>query len=345
MIFLLFGLLHAILEIRKTARQKREEVSLSDIINTDKNPTYFIDNDSDIPAIARICHALSNENRVWLLRNILRFPKSISALAEELGLPVSNVSRYADALADAGLINITYQPGKKGHTKFCNLQVLSCSFSMDALAGNNTDESAYTVEMPVGMFTRCDISAPCGMVNDREYIETADNPKVFFSPRRTEAECLWFDHGFIGYDFPLPAYPPQSFSELSFTMELCSETTNYNNNWPSDITVLVNGSELMTFTSPGDFGGTRGKYTPAFWPTYCTQFGLLKKVTVNGRGVFLDNTFLHDKITFSDLRLYERNSVQLDIGVKETASHRGGLNLFGAGFGDYPQAIVMTLSE
>lgn len=317
---------------------------MSEVVNTDKNPSYFVGKESDIPTIAKICYALSNENRVCLLRNVLRVPKSISTLAEELGLPVSNVSRYVDALAEAGLVAITYQPSKKGHMKFCNLRISSLSLLMDAFISNEADKNNYAVEMPIGMFTRCDITAPCGMVSDREQIEMSDNPKVFFSPRRSEAECLWFGHGFIGYDFPLPAYPSRPFSEMSFTFEICSESSGYNNNWPSDITVMVNGNELLTFTSPGDFGGTRGKYTPAFWPIDSTQFGLLKKVTVNSRGVFLDNTLLHDKLTFDDLRISDKNSVKLDIGVKETANHCGGLNLFGARFGDYPQAIIMTLA-
>lgn len=214
---------------------------------------------------------------------------------------------------------------------------------MDTLKDLGRDEDEYSVEMPVGMFTRCNILAPCGMISDHDYIEKVDDVKVFFSPRRTEAECLWFNAGFIGYDFPLPPTSKQNFSELSFSFEICSEADYYNNNWASDITVCINGVEILTFTSPGDFGGTRGKYTPEFWPTYSTQFGLLKKITVNSTGVYLDNSLVHNKITLHDLRLFENNSVQLEIGVKETAEHRGGLNLFGKNFGDYNQAIIMYL--
>jgi len=32
------------------------------------------------------------------------------------------------------------------------------------------------------------------------------------------------------------------------------------------------------------------------------------------------------------------------IGIKEDAAHKGGINIFGDGFGDYPQDIVLKLS-
>lgn len=59
--------------------------------------------------------------------------------------------------------------------------------------------------------------------------------------------------------------------------------------------------------------------------------------------MFLDNVFLHGKVTFDDLKLYDGSGIKFKIGVKEDALHKGGLNLFGKNFGDYPQAIVMTV--
>ena len=35
--------------------------------------------------------------------------------------------------------------------------------------------------------------------------------------------------------------------------------------------------------------------------------------------------------------------ISLKIGVKKDAQYCGGMNLFGSGFGDYPQAIVMKI--
>ena len=197
--------------------------------------------------------------------------------------------------------------------------------------------------MPIGMFSHCHIKAPCGMTGAEESIEGFDDPNVFFSPNRVRAECIWFDQGFISYNFPTDFPRNGKQSQITFTFEVCSETMYYNNEWKSDITVRVNGVEVLTFTSPGDFGGRRGKYTPLYWPVESTQFGLLKRITVNESGVWEDNAFVTDQVRFSDLKIGENMSVRLDIGVKDDAEHKGGVNLFGKNFGNYPQAIIMTI--
>ena len=112
-------------------------------------------------------------------------------------------------------------------------------------------------------------------------------------------------------------------------MEVCSDTIYYNNNWPSDITVNINGLEILTFTSPGNFGGKRGRLTPEYWPVTSSQFGQLKKISVDKEGVYLDNVFIHKQVTFDDLRLFEKNSISFTIGVKDDAEHCGGISIFG----------------
>ena len=169
-----------------------------------------------------------------------------------------------------------------------------------------------------------------------------DNPRSFFRPERNQAEQLWFDRGYISYNFPSPE-EKGSFSSIEFSFEICSETVYYNNNWPSDITVYINDVEVLTFTSPGDFGGRRGKLTPEYWAITSTQFGLLKKIVVNTEGVFLDNKMVSKKLTFDDLKLFDGTSIKLTIGIKDDAVHKGGINIFGKNFGDYPQAIIMKM--
>ena len=181
------------------------------------------------------------------------------------------------------------------------------------------------------------------MAGKNETLGPYDDPSIFFSPERVNAECIWFDLGFISYNFPTYPLTYHSCSEISFSFEVCSETIYYNNNWPSDITVYINNIEVGTFTSPGDFGGRRGHFTPEYWPITSTQFGALRKVTVNKKGVYIDNVLVNNEITFDDLHLYDGNSVKLTIGIKDDAQHKGGLNLFGKNFGDFPQSIIMTV--
>jgi predicted transcriptional regulator len=54
-------------------------------------------------------------------------------------------------------------------------------------------------------------------------------------------------------------------------------------------------------------------------------------------GVRISDVSLHD------LALADHHSVKVRIGVKDEAEHIGGLNIFGRGFGNYDQAIVLRL--
>lgn len=315
---------------------------MSDIVSKEKDLFLSVNNERDHDMICKIARALSVPDRVRILKSLLLRSKNLSEISQELDIPVSSVARHIDALAEAQLIFVNYQPGLKGHTKYCSPMVMSCTFSLDAPRIEESPRREYSVEMPVGLYSHCHIKAPCGMTGKDSNIGAFDDPSTFFLPDRMGAECLWFDTGFISYNFPAP---PRDLSgdEISFSFEVCSETIYYNNHWPSDITVSVNDTEVATFTSPGDFGGRRGRYTPEHWPVTSTQFGILKKITVTKNGVFVDNFYQHNRVTTDDLHIGEGSAVKLTIGIKEDAVHRGGINLFGKNFGDYPQAIVMTV--
>lgn len=142
---------------------------MSDILTPQKNFVLNVDNEDEHDLIAKIGHALSVKERVMILKNLLTKSKNLSAIAQELNIPVSSVARHIDILAEAGLIFITYQPGLKGHVKYCSQAILGFSVSLESLNERKTQEE-YAVEMPLGMFTSCDIKAPCGMVGKENQI-------------------------------------------------------------------------------------------------------------------------------------------------------------------------------
>ena len=126
-------------------------------------------------------------------------------------------------------------------------------------------------------------------------------------------------------------------------MELCSEAPGYLEVWPSDITVSVNGVEITTYCSPGDFGARRGRITPDYWPNGRTQYGLLKNFAIRRDGCYLDKVLVNPSVCLDDLKLEEKPYISLTIAVKKDARNVGGINLFGEKFGDYEQGIVMRM--
>ena len=89
------------------------------------------------------------------------------------------------------------------------------------------------------------------------------------------AGILWFGKGYVEYKIPNFLLASQNPEELVISMEIASEAPETNNDWPSDITFTLNGVKLGTWTSPGDFGDQRGKYTPKWWANHINQYGLL----------------------------------------------------------------------
>ena len=110
--------------------------------------------------------------------------------------------------------------------------------------------------------------------------------------------------------------------------------------------VRLNGVELCTKTSPSDFGGRRGKFTPSWWRDPSTQYGELIEISVTENGVSINGFSTQPESGPPIADFDHAETFVLRIGNKEDARHRGGFNIFGRGFGDYPQDIsVETVYE
>lgn len=301
---------------------------------------YSIQNKYDLEKIVQIGKALSSPDRVRIMRMLSMQPMNLYQLSVNLALPFSSVHHHVDVLSAAGLVLTNYKPTPKGHEKVCVKTTLSAIIDFDDVESDSGN--AATVEMPVGMYRECAIRPPCGMLSATGHLGRFDDPASFYSPDTASAELLWFNCGYVVYNFP-HARMDKIISRISFTFELCSETMFFNNDWKSDITVEINDRECLTFTSLGDYGGRRGNYTPDFWPLTSTQYGRLWTVAVDRTGVYLDETRQTIKLTVADLHLNDAPFIKLKIGIKEDATHIGGLNLFGKQFGDFNQSIVMNV--
>ena len=133
----------------------------------------------------------------------------------------------------------------------------------DVQGGHRRDArpNAIEVAMPLGLYTSCEVSAPCGLCSTEGIIGLLDVPDTFLDPDRMKAGLIWFTRGFVEYQFPNNAkLAKHEIKRLEFSMELSSEVPGTSADWPSDITLSVNGKDVGTWTSPGDFGDKRGVY-------------------------------------------------------------------------------------
>ena len=122
---------------------------------------------------------------------------------------------------------------------------------------------------------------------------------------------MWFTRGFVEYQFPNNArLVGKNVSALEFSLELSSEVPGTSADWPSDITIAINGREVGAWTSPGDFGDQRGVYTPDWWKLKGSQYGKLKSWRVTGDGAFVDGVRI-SALTISDLDISAHHSIRL----------------------------------
>ena len=290
-----------------------------------------------------VLRGLASPARARILRLLHRRPGvNVNDIAEALNLPQSTVSSNLQILEDAGLIRTETQKGRKGHQKLCFAafdEVLV--MFRDEVRG--VDANSIEVAMPIGLYTSCEVSAPCGLCSPAGIIGLLDVPGTFLDPDRMNAGLMWFTRGFVEYQFPNNArLVGRSVTALEFSLELSSEAPGAPPNWPSDITVAVNGHELGVWTSPGDFGDQRGLYTPPWWKLKGSQYGMLKSWRITPDGAFVDGVRISSVVP-KDLDISAHHSIRLRIEVKLDARHPGGVNIFGRGFGNYDQDIILRL--
>lgn len=284
--------------------------------------------------------ALASEPRIQILDLIRKEVLNVNEIGERLGLPQSTVATHIAILDNAGLLVTESVKAKKGNQK-------KCKPSFDEVLVQFPEEKKETdsieVEMPIGIFTNYNVTSPCGLCSNEEIIGFLDIPDSFLNPNRMKAGLLWCGTGFVEYKFPNNAiYDQREVKKLELSLELSSETPGTNKNWLSDITLWINNIEVGTWTSPGDFGDKRGKFTPNWWKLEGSQYGLLKHWTVTDEGTFIDGIKISN-ITLKDLELKNHHSIKTKIGVKDNAIHTGGMNIFGRGFGNYDQGIILRL--
>nr|WP_245403015.1 ArsR family transcriptional regulator [Peribacillus muralis] len=289
-----------------------------------------------------VAHALASEIRISILK-LLNYQKmNIIEIAEKLDLPVSTIASNIKVLEVSGLINTELQPATRGKMKVCSRNFDDIYMLLNLNIRHNDPKNCYELEMPIGHYVDCEITPTCGIINQNGVVQPEDDTSLFYHPERISAQLIWLRQGFLEYRFPVSISGNAKIESVQFSMELCSEAPHYDHNWPSDITVWINGKEICTWTCPGDFGDRRGKLNPTWLRDNHTQYGLLKNWKIDNTGSYLDAVKV-SSVTLSDIEIHKQKFLILKVGVKSNAVNVGGINLFGKGFGDHNQDILMRI--
>ncbi|MBN9500309.1 MAG: ArsR family transcriptional regulator [Armatimonadetes bacterium 55-13] len=289
---------------------------------------------------AEVFKALGSETRLEILSMLVAGDRNINEICLQLNLSQPTVSKHIQILEQVGLIESEYMPGTQGMQKRCRIRYGQMLVTFESRG--EMEERVEEISMPVGLYSYANPSPQCGLANRDKIIGFLDVPQSFLDPERASAEILWMAAGQVEYIFPNTLPTSVEILRMEFIAEACSEAPNYNHDWPSDITLWINDVEVGTWTSPGDFGAKRGALNPSWWIDHMTQYGALKIWSIDREGASLDGNPLSE-VTLADAGVKPNQPIRLRLGVKKDASHRGGFNLFGKGFGNYAQDLVLRL--
>lgn len=277
--------------------------------------------------------ALSSEVRIDILELLTKHSQlNMQDIANELKLSSGTITMHIKKLVDCGLIEVSSIPGKQGIQKLCYLPKDKLIIDI----GAEVIQNAYEAEISVGHYSAYKASPTCGLATKEKLIGEVDDPRYFADPERINAQIVWFTQGYLEYHLPNYLKADESFEEIQVTMELSSEAPGICNNWPSNIHFNINGLDLGFWVSPGDFGIRKGILTPNWWFPNWNQHGLLKLLTVNDFGTFIDGLKISDA-SLLDLNLNYKSDMLFRISLPENSV--GGLTLFGKDFGNYSQGI------
>lgn len=295
---------------------------------------------SDNDMLEKIGDSLSSNYRRRILFLLTQKSRSTQELLDDLKISPSTLSFHLKILREAKLIKFVKAPSKRGNEKNLSLNVDSFTVNFDSSLTSNL--KTLNIDIPIGSYANFDVKAPCLIATENEIIQPIDNDVIFNSTDKIKAQLISFTQGYVEYLITNDLLLTSDIKELTFTQEICSECPNFNNNWKSDISFYLNNIRIGDFLSLGDYGGRMGLYSPRWWPTKSSNYGILVNVTINEEGTFINGKKTNE-LKISDYFKNEKY-IKYRIGVDSDSKHLGGINIFGKHFGDFKQNISLNIT-
>lgn len=285
--------------------------------------------------------ALGSDVRISIIKLLLANNRmNMNELASSLNVTNGALTSHIKKLEDCGIISTSSESIGHGNQKICTVCLDKILIELD-----NKEEfnNIYRTEIKIGHYCDYQVYPTCGLSTDQSIIGELDDSRYFSHNGHYNADILWFSKGFVEYNIPnfVPTY--QKIDQILLSVELGSETPGVNSIRPSDIFFYINDVCIGKWTSPGNFDNVKGIFTPDWWFPNRNQHGLLKLISINREGTFVDGLQISD-VNLNDFNFDFRSNIKFKFEVPDTAEHVGGLTLFGKTFGNYNQDIDVRIT-
>lgn len=290
-----------------------------------------------------IFKALGSELRINIIKLLQEnHEMNMNELATSLGITNGALTSHIKKLEESGIIQVMTERGSHGNQKVCKVAVDKIVVDVES-EENEEDQNIYNTEVKVGHYSDYEVYPTCGLATSQAIVGEVDDPRYFSHPDRINAGILWFTKGYIEYIIPNLLPSATKIDQITVSLEISSEAPGINNDWPSDISILLNDVKIGTWTSPGDYGDVQGIFTPDWWFPNWNQYGLLKTIVINKKGTFVDGLKISD-VTINEFNLDYKSTVRFKFEIEEDAKNVGGITIFGSEFGNYNQDIKVRIA-
>lgn len=290
-----------------------------------------------------IFKALGSELRINIIKLLQEnHEMNMNELATSLVITNGALTSHIKKLEESGIIQVMTERGSHGNQKVCKVAVDKIVVDVES-EENEEDQNIYNTEVKVGHYSDYDVYPTCGLATSQAIVGEVDDPRYFSHPDRINAGILWFTKGYIEYMIPNLLPSATKIDQITVSLEISSEAPGINNDWPSDISILLNDVKIGTWTSPGDYGDVQGIFTPDWWFPNWNQYGLLKMIVINKKGTFVDGLKISN-VTINEFNLDYKSTVRFKFEIEEDAKNVGGITIFGSEFGNYNQDIKVRIA-
>lgn len=290
-----------------------------------------------------IFKALGSELRINIIKLLQEnHEMNMNELATSLGITNGALTSHIKKLEESGIIQVMTERRSHGNQKVCKVAVDKIVVDVES-EENEEDQNIYNTEVKVGHYSDYDVYPTCGLATSQAIVGEVDDPRYFSHPDRINAGILWFTKGYIEYMIPNLLPSATKIDQITVSLEISSEAPGINNDWPSDISILLNDVKIGTWTSPGDYGDVQGIFTPDWWFPNWNQYGLLKMIVINKKGTFVDGLKISN-VAINEFNLDYKSTVRFKFEIEEDAKNVGGITIFGSEFGNYNQDIKVRIA-
>jgi predicted transcriptional regulator len=281
---------------------------------------------------------MASKTRLAIIELLQHKEMSIKDLSSTLQISSAVVTKHIQLLEEADIVESSMRPGVHGLLKICRLKMDEATVIFNASKEHPAIQSYTEVEVPISAYTHAKASAPCGMSFEDRIFGYIDDPKYFLASNRYGLSMIWLKEGYLEYPVDLMDVKKDKTERLEISFEICSEHNPENDEATSDLDFYLNDELLGTCSLPGNLSDRKGRFTPAWW-SLGSEYGLLKQMSIDETGVYLDN----QKISEQPLSFFlnqSDNEMSFRIETKKQPGKESGFQLFGKGFGDYDQGLL-----